>query len=72
VPSKTRRKRPSVTLSCVADLYTTGRRRIVEFSSESGGGLISFWEFNGRLRVEVYRVDETVDVIAPRPKKRGA
>lgn len=60
-----RRKRPTVNTRCVADAYTRSPERIAEFSSEVGGGLVSFRVVNGRLRVEVYRCDDTVDVIAP-------
>jgi hypothetical protein len=63
-----RRSRPRVILDCVADHYTRGEDRIVEFTSEAGGGLISLRVVNGRLKVEVYRTDDTVDVIAPEKK----
>lgn len=36
--------------------------RIVEFSSDAGGGLISFRERAGKLYVEVYRADLSVVV----------
>jgi hypothetical protein len=55
-----------ILLNCVANHYAGDRERIVEFSSPDGGGLISFWRNNGRLRVDIYRCDDTVDVVAPK------
>jgi hypothetical protein len=57
-----RRNRPKVETRCVADRYAGDSERIVEFSSEAGGGLIAFRVVGGRLRVDVYRQDKTVDV----------
>jgi hypothetical protein len=46
----------------VAQKHATGET-IVEYSSPSGGGLISFQEDGeGGLRVHLYRHDETVQV----------
>lgn len=43
--------------------------RILTVSSRTGGCLISIRDDDGRLRIEVYRADDTVDVIAPsRPR----
>jgi hypothetical protein len=59
-------KRPRVTLNCPADKHALDGERIVEFSDHLGrGGLISFQDFGGVLRVEVYRVDADVRVDVP-------
>lgn len=59
-------KRPTVRVGSVAQRYAMRGERIVEISSETGGCLISLRVTgDGRLRVEVYRTDDTVDVIAP-------
>jgi hypothetical protein len=56
----------------VADHYAAPNERIIEFFSEGGGGLISFWlreEEDGTfLDVSVYRCDPTVMVGGPVPK----
>jgi hypothetical protein len=57
-----RRNRPRVLTRCVADQYAGDGQRIIEFSSEAGGGLISFRVVGDKLRVEVYRHDGTVVV----------
>lgn len=52
----------------VSNGYAGTDERIIEFSSPNGGGLISFrLSSAGRLSVDVYRTDETVDVRAPKP-----
>lgn len=57
--------KPRVILNCVANRYTAANERIVEFSSQHGGGLISFREkANGRLEVNIYQMDPTVIVVA--------
>ena len=58
--------KPSVTTKCPANQYTGPNERIVEFDSSAGGGLISLRVLDGRLHVEVYRTDDTVDVVAPK------
>jgi hypothetical protein len=64
--TRARGKRPRVVTSCVADQYSAQHERIIEFSSDKGGGLISFREFPEGLRVEVYRADPTVTVMGPK------
>lgn len=57
------KKKPRVILKCVADQYAFPGERIIEFSHPSGGGLISFFaKDDGRLQVDLYRQDPTVDV----------
>jgi hypothetical protein len=47
----------------VASDYAAPGERIVEYSSlMGGGGLISFREVEGRLVVELYRHDKTVEI----------
>jgi len=61
-----RTKRPRVIVNPVANHYSDANVRVVEFSSENGGGLIEFRTLaDGRLRVELYRCDPTVWVIPP-------
>lgn len=56
----------------VANQYASDNEAIIEFSSPDGGGLISFRRMaGGRLRVEVYRTDPTVDVCAEEGPGRG-
>jgi hypothetical protein len=50
-----------------ANHHASPNERIVEFSSPSGGGLISFREVDGGLEVEVYRHDDTVSVLGGMP-----
>lgn len=61
------RNRPVVITDCIADYNSATGERIVEFSDRQlgVGGLISFRRLNGALRVEVYRTDPGVVVIAP-------
>lgn len=56
-------KRPKVDLNPVANGSAMWGESIIGVSSDAGGCLISLREINGRLRVEVYRADETVDVV---------
>ena len=61
---RTRGPRPRVTVNCVADTYTGPGERIIEFSSENGGGLIAFrMRHDGTLLVDIYRTDPTVRVV---------
>lgn len=46
----------------VAQGYAARGEKIIEYSSPSGGGLISFREVDGRVLVDLYRHDDTVDV----------
>jgi hypothetical protein len=60
-----------------ADSYALHDERIIEFSSgetqdELAGGLISFMRLpDGRLRVELYQLDENVTVVAPPERLAG-
>lgn len=55
--------KPRVNTKCVANAYTGKDERIIEFSSENGGGLIQFMERqDGSLHVHLYRLDPTVKV----------
>ena len=61
--------KPKVTTRCVANQYAGHNERIIEFSSKSGGGLISFLDTgDGHLRVDVYRIDRTVKVKVAKPE----
>lgn len=54
--------KPKVNTNPVANNYSHTNERIIEYSSKNGGGLISLRETDdGRLRVELYRHDATVD-----------
>jgi hypothetical protein len=60
-------KKPKVTVNCVADKYATQGETIIEFSSEAGGGLISFRvASDGKLLVDLYRMDPAVVVRVPK------
>lgn len=72
-----RLKRPRVLTRCPANAHTGAGERIIEFSfpgrgkdGSVAGGLISFRDQGADTppRVEVYRTDGQVDVIAPRAK----
>lgn len=52
----------------VADRHVKDDERIIEYSSEAGGGLIGFYIHNGRLRVHLYRHDETVEITVGGPE----
>ena len=59
-------RRPRVLTKCVADRFSEkSKERIVEFSDANGaGGLISFYmQTDGKLRVCLYRLDDTVVVM---------
>lgn len=50
----------------VASRYGVAGEKIIEYSCPSGGGLISFREDgDGKLIVELYRHDETVEIRLP-------
>lgn len=58
--------KPRVTLKCPANVHTSPNERIIEFSFPDGtGGLISFTTTTTGPRVEVYRCDPSVVVVAP-------
>lgn len=54
--------KPRVITKCVANTYAGRDERIIEFSSDAGGGLISFRLVNGALNINLYRVDGSVIV----------
>lgn len=65
-------RKPTVITSCVANAYTRENERIIEFSDrEAGdptGGLIAFRRLpNGKLLVNIYRCDPTVEVVVSPP-----
>lgn len=61
-------KRPKVDLRCVASHYAGPAERIIEFTHENGGGLISIAATaDGKLFVDVYRYDPTVEVRVGKP-----
>lgn len=71
------RRKPRVTLKCPANVHSGPTERIVEFShicnTAAGrvlrGGLISFQELdNGRLNIQVYRLDPGIDVMVTVPE----
>ena len=63
-----RPKRPKVDLRCVASHYAGPAERIMEFSHENGGGLIGITAtVDGKLFVDVYRYDPTVEVRIGKP-----
>jgi hypothetical protein len=55
--------KPKVNTNPVANNYSAPNERIIEYSSKSGGGLIALRETDdGRLTVDLYRHDDTVDI----------
>jgi hypothetical protein len=44
----------------------SAEERTLTVSSPGGGCLVSIRDDDGRLRIEVYRADDTVDVIVPK------
>ena len=82
MPTMTRaRHKPRVILACPANVYTGDDERIIEFSfpraagkdGMTPGGLISFrYGSDGQPpRVEIYRTDGQVRVIAPEVCRRS-
>jgi hypothetical protein len=58
--------KPKLKTRCVANNYAGPDERIVEFSSRFGRGLIALRERpDGRLQVDLYHLDATVDVGVP-------
>lgn len=56
-------RKPSVNTNPVANQVSGKNERIIEFSSNNGGGLISLWEMaDGTLSVHLYRHDDTVKI----------
>lgn len=61
--------KPKVNVKPVADAYAGPGERIVEFSSDAGGGLISLaLRDDGKLSVFVYNFDSTVEVSIGEPR----
>lgn len=54
--------KPRIITKCPANAYTGKNERVVEYSSDSGGGLIRLIEVEGVLHVTLYRHDETVRI----------
>ncbi|WP_157187470.1 hypothetical protein [Nocardia vinacea] len=58
--------RPKVIIDCVASRYQGPDERIVEISHACGGGLISIRATgSGRLVIDLYRLDDTVEIHTP-------
>lgn len=58
-------KRPKIILKPVASHYQAPDEKIIEISSEAGGCLVSARLIpDGQLKVDVYRADPTVTVVA--------
>jgi len=55
-------KKPKVIVNCVASHFADPDQRIVELSSDVAGGLLSMYVHEGRLVVELYHLDDNVDV----------
>lgn len=56
-------RKPSVKTKCVANAYAAPTERIVEYSANGIGGLISFTiQEDGTLFVHLYRHDPRVEV----------
>jgi hypothetical protein len=56
-------RKPRVLTKCVANTHAARNERVIEFSSDAGGGLIAFRVAeDGTLLVDVYRCDATVIV----------
>ena len=60
-------RKPKVNTNPVANNYSAPNERIIEYSSQSGGGLIAFRETDGHLTVDLYRHDGTVDIRVGQP-----
>lgn len=64
--------KPKVNTNPVANQYSAPNERIIEYSSTQGGGLISIRETDaGRLRVDLYQHDDSVEIIVGKPKEGG-
>ncbi len=60
--------KPKVTLRCPANAYAGPNERIIEYSADGQGGLISFVIGNGKLTVQLYRHDATVEIRVSKPE----
>lgn len=68
------KRKPRVTVKCVANARAADNERIVEFSDPrtGKGGLLSLRLMDdGTLYVEAYRLDEGVVVAAPASNTKG-
>lgn len=67
--------KPRVITRCVASHYTGPEERIIEFSSGDSrldaGGLISFRRVDGKLIVQLYRLDSAVEVTTNYDQRRA-
>ena len=54
--------KPRIITKCPANVYTGKNERVVEYSSDSGGGLIRLVEAEGVLHLTLYRHDDTVRI----------
>ena len=54
--------KPRIITKCPANAYTEKNERVVEYASDSGGGLIHLIEVEGTLHVTLYRHDDTVRI----------
>lgn len=60
-------KKPTVTLKCPANAYSSANERIIEFSDSRGnGGLISFREGKAGISIDIYRCNGLADLRAPK------
>jgi hypothetical protein len=55
-------KKPKVITNCDASRFADPDQRIAEISSDVAGGLLSMYVHEGRLVVELYHLDDNVDV----------
>lgn len=60
-----RDRKPKIDARPPANHYAESGQRIAEISSDAGGCLLSLQVRDGRLHVEPFRIDSTVDVITP-------
>lgn len=54
--------KPTVNTNPVANRYAGRDELIVEYSSNAGGGVINMRVIDGRLSVDLYGHDSTVDI----------
>jgi hypothetical protein len=59
--------KPKVITNPVANQYASKDERIIEYSSDGGGGLIAFRVVEGRLIIDLYRHDNTVEIRVGKP-----
>lgn len=61
-------RKPKVGTAYPADRYASPEERIIEVSHKLGGCLISVRPVNGRLVIEIYQADDTVEVRTGEPR----